>query len=461
MEVSRADVPSGRTGVGMKRLLLSSLLLLSTLSAQAEPDFSALGQQALTLSQEYIRIPSINPPADTTRTAAFLKAILDKEGIEAKLYTSAPGKVNLLARLKGRKPGGKLLLLHHMDVVPADPARWPVDPFSATVKDGLLYGRGAVDMKTTGILQLLTLITLKREKVILEHDVLLLASADEESGGEQGAQWMIKHHWEDMQPEYVLDEGGFGTRDLLSAENKLIFGIAVSEKKILWAKLIATGTSGHASQPVPDNANDRLLKALTRLDAKMNGDVAHTSPLVETLRQRSGKLSVNKFTKAIQKDTVSLTSLRSGVGDPPKVNVIPSRAEATLDFRLLPDTDLKAFKAELAKLWSDIPGLTFEEIHSTEITPISPHQTALFESLQKAVQREYAEAVVTPYLVPFGTDSNGFRLKGAKAYGFVPAIVNASIVASMHSDAERLPVDQFTPALRIYYRAVLGYVTNP
>ncbi|GMU53287.1 MAG: peptidase M20 [Candidatus Xenobia bacterium] len=440
----------------MSRLLSVLLLLLVVGPASAEPDFEALGREALPLLQEYIRIPSVNPPAQTRAAAEFLQRVLAREGIEARLFESNPGQVNLLARLPGKSRQGSLMLLHHMDVVPADASRWPVDPFAAVIKDGELYGRGAVDMKSVGVMQIMTMIALKREKVPLEHDLLLLCTADEETGGEAGARFMIEHHWPELDPTYVLDEGGFGTRDLLSAEGKLVFGVAVGEKQILWARLVATGTSGHGSQPISDNANDRLTRALSQLGPFMHSRAGQQSPLVAELRQRVGPLAENKFTRAIQSDTMSLTSLRSGVGDPPKANVIPSRAEATLDFRLLPDTDLGALRSELQKLWPE--GVELEEIHSTSHTPVSSHQTPLFHCLEKALKQEYPEAVVTPYLVPFGTDSNSFRQKGAQAYGFGPAVVNASIVASMHSDSERLPVAQIEPSLRIYYRAVAGYL---
>lgn len=429
-------------------------------SAFCEPDFKSLGQQALSLSQDYIRIQSVNPPANTVQTAAFMKKLLESEGIECKLFESTPGHVNLLARLPGKNPGKRLLMLNHMDVVPADASRWPVDPFAAQIKDGMLYGRGAIDMKTTGIFQALTLIALKKEKVELQHDVLLLCSADEESGGDQGAQWMIAQHWPEIECEYALDEGGFGTRDLLSSKGELVFGVSVAEKKIVWAKLIAEGTSGHASQPVTDNANDRLREGLNRLDAMMKKDPEVKSRLLDDFRQRVSGMADNKFTRAIQRDTLSITSLRSGVGDPPKVNVIPSKAEATLDFRLMPETDLPAFLERVRKLIGDIPGLKFEVTHSTDPTPVSDYRTPLFQSIEKSIQREYAQAVVTPYLVPFGTDSNGLRVKGVKAYGLGTAVVDASIIASMHSDAERIPVDQFEPAVRIYYRAVADYASK-
>lgn len=434
-------------------------LLLLCLPLRAEPDFEALGREALPLLQDYIRLQTVNPPAHTRAAAEFLQKILAREGIEARLFESGPGQVNLLARLPGKSRQGSLMLLHHMDVVPADASRWPVDPFAAVIQDGMLYGRGAVDMKSIGIMQLLTFIALKREKAPLEHDLLLLATADEESGGQAGALWMIEHHWPELAPAYILDEGGFGTRDLFSAEDRLAFGIAVGEKQILWARLVATGTSGHGSQPVPDNANDRLLAALADIRALMDEPAAE-DPVVAEFRRRVGQLADNKFTRAIGANTMSLTSLRSGVGDPPKVNVIPSRAEATIDFRLLPRTDLARLREAIAAA-AAARGVELEVIHSTSENPVSRHDTPLFRSLEKALRAEYPEAVVTPYLVPFGTDSNSFRKQGSQAYGFGPAVVSGSIVASMHSDAERLPVSQIAPSLRIYYRAVADYVTMP
>ncbi|MBS2039784.1 M20/M25/M40 family metallo-hydrolase [bacterium] len=445
----------------MSKAWLAAFFISLGVSAAAEPDFKSLGQRALALSQDYIRINSVNPPADTRATAAFLQKLLESEGIQVKTFESSPGHLNVLARLPGKQPGKRLLMLNHMDVVPADASRWPMDPFAAQIKDGMLYGRGAIDMKTTGIFQVLTLIALKKEGLVPEHDILLLCSADEESGGDQGAQWMIAHHWPEIECEYALDEGGFGTRDLLSAKGSLIFGVSVAEKKIVWARLIATGTSGHASQPVADNANDRLREGLNRLDGMMRKDGGVKSRLLDDFHKRAGALADNKFTRAIQRDTLSITSLRSGVGDPPKVNVIPSKAEATLDFRLMPETDLPAFLKRAQKLLADIPGLTFEVTHSTDPTPVSDYRTPLFECIEKAVHQEHAQAVVTPYLVPFGTDSNGLRQKGVKAYGLGTAVVDAAIVASMHSDAERMPVDQFEPALRIYYRAVADFARRP
>lgn len=434
----------------LRNAALSALLLTGAAGAQA-PD----PQAALETLRDYIRIPNVNPPADSTASVAFLKHLLEKEGIAVELYGPSPEKTTLIARLPGRRSGEALLLLHHMDVVPADASRWPADPFGAEIKDGYLYGRGAVDMKSIGVMQLTSFIALKRAGVPLERPLILMASPDEESGGSEGAQWMVEHHWDRLKPKYVFDEGGFGTPDLLSRDGRLTFGVSVAEKKILWTRLHATGTAGHGSQPIPDNANDRLLRVLQKLKTRPGA----ASPVVDELRRRVGPLADNKFTRAITSDTVSLTSLRSGVGDPPKVNVIPSRADASLDCRLLPETDGDRYLSELRQAVDSEPGVELEIEYRMDEVPISPHGTELFQIVERELRASYPGSIVTPYLVPFGTDSNTLRRAGALAYGFSPMVLDASMVASMHSDAERLPVAAWAPALRCYYQVVRAYCT--
>src|SRR6185312_2450654 len=173
---------------------------------------------------------------------------------------------------------------------------------------------------------------------------------DEEVGGAKGARWMITNHYAELDPEYVIDEGGFGSRDLF-APNKLVYGISVGEKKLIWLKVRAEGISGHASQPIEQNPNDHLVKALARLLAApaAGAQPAAGAPrsIVEVMKARIGTLAQNKFTNAIQQSTISLTWMRSGVGDPPKINVIPSVAEAGLDCRVLPGTTRDQWVAEI------------------------------------------------------------------------------------------------------------------
>src|SRR5207249_3079467 len=255
----------------------------------------------------------------------------------------APGKSIVLARLKATvaPPAGKaILLLHHMDVVPADRAQWKTDPFTPTIRDNNMWARGAFDMKGQGIAQLLAFIELKRQRVPLARDVVLLAEPDEEVGGTMGARWMIANHYADLDPEYVIDEGGVGSRDLF-APNKLVYGIAVAEKKIVWLKVRAEGVAGHGSQPHDQNPNDRLVRAVGRLLSELSSGGSgsgRTPALVQTMQTRVGAFASNKFTSAIQQSTIAVTWLRSGVGDPPKINVIPSVAEVGLDCRVLPGT---------------------------------------------------------------------------------------------------------------------------
>jgi acetylornithine deacetylase/succinyl-diaminopimelate desuccinylase-like protein len=452
---------TGDRSSGWRRAIVAAAVLAaasfstSPRAAATGADWNAISAEAVALLRQYIRIPSVNPPADTRATAAFLEEILEKEGIEVRTFESTPGKVNLLARLRAASPAGRpLLLLHHMDVVPVDASRWPVDPFGAEMKDDQIYGRGAADMKGVGVLHLLAFLTLKRQSIPLSRDVLLLATADEETGGLGGARWMIEHQWSDLDPEYVLDEGGFGARDVLAADGRLVFSVAVGEKKMMWVKLTATGTAGHGSQPTEDNPNDLLAGTLESIQERVRAKLQpRQGPVVRELTARVGSLADNKFTRAIQRDTVSLTTLRSGLGDPPKVNVIPSVAEATFDCRLLPDTDSGRFLDEI--LLAGAPrSLKAEVLYRMDDTPVTPHDTPLFSALEDAIRQEHPGAVVAPTLIPYGTDSNAFRVKGAKAYGIIPMVLDGAIIASMHSDAERVPAAELGRGVRILYNTL-------
>jgi acetylornithine deacetylase/succinyl-diaminopimelate desuccinylase-like protein len=427
------------------------LLASSTVHAQ-DPDWKAVETDALKTLQGYVRINTSNPPGDVTKAADYLSAILKREGIDVTRYESGPGRSILLARLKGSGAGGKPILLEsHMDVVPTDPSRWAKDPFAAEIADGKMWGRGTIDMKGIGTSYLYAFIMLHRQKVPLSRDVLLMFVPDEEVGGELGARWMLKNHYGELDPEYVIDEGGFGSRDMFTP-GKLVFGISVAERKIMWLKLRAEGIAGHGSQPHDKNPNDHLLKALSRLFAEPVA--AAPFPVVETMKQRiGGPLVSNKFNNAIQQSTISLTSLRSGVGDPPKVNVIPSVAEATLDCRLLPGTTGAEWIKEIERRLAD-PTIKIEVINEGEDPVVTPQDTSLYRALEGAIKRQHPDAIVTPMVVPYGTDANGFRPRGVKSYGIFPGIIPAASILSMHGDAEFMPVDALGPAIRILFDAL-------
>ena len=430
-------------------LVLSIGLSPRALAAQ-DVDWARTADEAVRALQEYVRIDTSNPPGRTTAAADFLTRRLEAEGVAVTRYESAPGKAIVLARLKGAGRAKPILLLHHMDVVPADASRWKTDPFSGALEDGHVWGRGSVDMKGTGIAHLLAFLTLKRQGVPLDRDVVLMAVPDEEIGGELGAAWMMEHHYAELDPEYVLDEGGFGSRDLF-ADGKLVYGISVAEKKMLWLRVTAEGVAGHGSQPHDKNPNDRLVKALARLLAEpMPGAPV---AILDTLRKEAGTLARNKYMNAIQNSTLSLTTLRSGVGEPPKVNVIPSVAQATLDCRLLPGVTRDSWLAEVKRRLAD-PELKIEIVYESEEPTVTTQDTPLYRALQAAILRSDPGAVVAPILVPYGTDSNKFRPRGVKSYGITPVVYSAEIAASMHGDAERFPAGEMGKAIRVLYEAL-------
>ena len=426
------------------------VLLLSAASIHAaEPDWPKVQATALNLLQQYIRIESVNPPIDSRQASAFLKAELEKAGLHPKLLGNSPETMNLVVRLAGRDRSKKpLMLLNHFDVVPVDRAAWAMDPFAAVIKDGMIWGRGALDMKGISIMHLVSLITMKRMGVVPSRDIVMVTTCDEETNGINGIRWLIENHWKEIDAEWVIDEGGFGSREILS-KDKLVFGIAVGEKQVAQLRLRAKGTAGHGSQPIADNANETLLRAIQK--ALAVPPATKQNPVVtDMLANIGGAMAVNKYTSAIQRNTISLTTLTAGVGNPPKVNVIPSTSEATLDCRLLPGVNAQEFISEVKARIND-PKVTVELISSPDDPGASTSYTPAFEAIKRAVLKHNPGAVVTPMLVPHGTDSVRMRLKGVPSYGVTPMILDAATAGTMHSDQERIPIEQFFKGIRIFY----------
>ena len=458
---------------------LRALLLFSCVSMVAFAS-SVSARQGVVASQDevtrlltdYVAIDTSNPPGDTRSAADFLTAILEREGIAVTRYESAPGKVIVYARLKATVSpvaGKAILLLHHMDVVPADRTQWKTDPFKPTIMGDELWGRGAMDMKGQGVAQLVAFLMLKRQNVPRTRDVILMAEPDEEVGGALGARWMIANHYAELDPEYVIDEGGFGSSDLF-APNKMVYGISVAEKKIVWLKLRAEGVAGHGSQPTDTNPNDRLVRALARLlggperTALPPADTARPvqgrePSVLDMMRAKVGAFARNKFTNAIQQSTISLTWFRSGVGDPPKINVIPSVAEAGLDCRVLPGTTKDQWIAEVARRLGD-PGIKIELINESDDPVVTSQDAPLYRNIEAAIKRRHPEAIVTPMLIPYGTDSNAFRPHGVKSFGIFPALLPADVVASMHGDGEHVSLASVREGAEVFFEALRDTISR-
>ncbi len=386
-------------------LLIAPLLLLSApLAGQSRaPDFDALAKETTAWLSDYLKIRSINPPGNELEGARWLQAVLAREGIASEVLESAPGRGNLVARLRGTGRRRPLVLLSHIDVVPATADAWAVDPFGGVVRDGYVWGRGALDMKGLGIVELATFVALKRRGVPLSRDLILVANADEETGS-SGAQWLVRERPDLVKDaEFLINEGG---ANRVSADGRTEFyGVAVTEKVPFWLRLTARGTPGHGSRPTPDNPVARISRALGRI-------VAHETPLrvtppVEALfkdlstreqdprRRRwladpaaalSDTSAVRFFTgdlyyNAILRNTITPT----GMAGSEKTNVIPPVATADLDVRLLPGTDPADFLAELRAVVDDSL-VEIAPLSSPRVATTSPVDGALMAAVREAVQ---------------------------------------------------------------------------
>ena len=439
-------------------------------------DWNAVGAEAAQLLSGYLKIKSVNPPGDERVAADFLEAQLRARGLTATRYMAAPNRVNVVARLRGDGSRQPILLYHHMDVVAADPWRWSCDPFGGEVRDGYVWGRGAIDMKGMGIMQLLALDLLQRQQPQRTRDIILLAAADEEKGSVYGTQWMLANHWPDIAAEYVWDEGSFGLVDFFGPAP--VFAVAVAEKKDLWLRLVAHGEPGHSGMPHADNAADILLRALARVQTlntryelnpivrQMFAQIGATLPFPKSLLLRHldnplifrllrPMLTADPTIAAMLKDTLSITVLQAGG----KENVIPDRAEATLDLRLLPDRNPQQAIDTLHRLIGDTR-VTIEAIQTPAVANVSAVEAEFYRTLTGVIKTLVPASVTAPMLTPGTTDFCFFRGRGVNSYGLFPAILTPGELARFHGIDERISVANLQLGTQIIY-TVLRAMTQP
>lgn len=437
----------------------------------SEPDWDAVTEQAAALLSSYIRIDTANPPGSTVAAAAFLQNQLRDAGIGTQMLSPGAQKPILIGRLtgKGRDDGKPIVLLNHMDVVPADPTRWSFPPFSGEMRDGVVYGRGALDMKGLAIAQLMALRLLAARGEPTQHDMVFLAVPDEEVGGTMGAAWIAQQRPDLLAATAVWDEGGIGVTDVLAAPALLI---SVTEKQVLWLRLVAEGSAGHGSRPFADAAPRRLVEAVHRvLEAP---PAPRLTPITRELFRRVGRdvggvegfalrrlsnpviwlfadglLQQEPWSAAMTRDTVALTMLDGGY----KPNVIPERAEAVLDCRLLPDTKPEVFIEQLRRTIDDA-AIRIEIIQSPEPATASPTNNPLFIAMRRAASQVYPGVAVTESMTIAGTDSRFFRRRGVPAYGFFPVLISKQLNATVHGVDERLPAEDLGKAVRVIYEAL-------
>jgi len=437
------------------------------------PNWSSLSDETVRHLQALIRLDTTNPPGHEILAADYLATQLRTEGFEPIVLESAPGRGNLVVRLKGSGEGAPLLLYSHIDVVGAEPAHWQHPPFAGEIADGYIWGRGAVDMKGAVAQQLVTLLTLKREGVALKRDVIFAATADEETGATYGMQWLAQQHADLVRAEYGLSEiGGYN----MDFEGKPVYVIQVAEKGMCWLKLHAKGRPGHGSQPHDDNAVVHVARAVDRLATR--GLPYHVCPAAASFLVAAGAAvggqmgeTLNKmaapetgpaalqtlkghslygYLNAIMHNTVSPTGLAAGY----KANVIPGEAEATLDGRSLPGFSTEMVLAEIR----DVLGGTFEFELIRDSPPVqTSSDTPLFAKLAAALKRHDPQAVgVVPHMMTGGTDAKYLVNLGVATYGFAPIQLPPDLrfMDLLHGHNERAPIAGLGWGVRVLYEVV-------
>jgi acetylornithine deacetylase/succinyl-diaminopimelate desuccinylase-like protein len=458
------------------RYALLALAVPCLLGAQAPAlparpvDWAAMQTEAVDVLRQYLRINTTNPPGNEIETARFLKAFLEKEGIEAQLLDTVElgkGRANLYARLKGNGSRKAIALVHHMDVVPVTAAYWTVPAFSGDIKDGHIYGRGALDMKSEGIAHLMALVALKRSGVPLTRDIVFVANADEELGS-TGAQVFVDRHADLIRDvEYLITEGGAN----VFRDGKLEYNsVGVAEKRTFWQRLTVQGTPSHGSRPTRANPVPRLVAALDRIahyetplhvtptvqkyfhDISRNytGDQRRWLEDVRTALEqpRAREWILNDiYWNAIVRNTISLTGLQGSN----KTNVIPAEASAELDIRLLPDQNADSVLATIKRVANDT-AVHFQTLLSPKAPFESPLNTELFRAIERVAKERDPSAFTTSSMMTGATDRPTYRKLGIIAYGLDPFKVEAADEQKgTHGNDERLSVANMGAGVKFVY----------
>ncbi|MEM2250374.1 MAG: M20/M25/M40 family metallo-hydrolase [Candidatus Bathyarchaeia archaeon] len=437
------------------------------------------------LLSDLIRINTTNPPGNESQAAKYLAENLEREGFKCEVLESAPGRGNVITRLKGTGEKPSLLLLSHLDVVAANPKEWSVDPFSGLVKDGFVWGRGAIDMKSMTAIEVMVMKLLKRKNVKLKGDVILAATADEEKGGEYGAGWLVRNHLEKVKAKYVINEGG---GHAIPMDSKNVFTIQTAEKGILWFKIKAKGRPGHGSVPgAADNAILRMNRVVDKLGnyrapmvltptvkqffavmAEENVEARQAltfllqtpdrgDDILDMLAQKD-KTMAEQF-RALLRTTITPTIIHGGV----KENIIPSECETVFDCRILPGQSTTETLNHVKELLRDVDleKLEFEVVQANEPSE-SPMDTPLYELMVETLKGFEPNCTVAPILLTGGTDSRFFRSLGSVCYGFQPMLSDlpfSEIWKMVHGVDERISIKNLIFGTSVLYNVVEKFMT--
>jgi acetylornithine deacetylase/succinyl-diaminopimelate desuccinylase-like protein len=417
--------------------------------------------EVVELCRDLIRFDSSNPTSNERKVAEFVAEQLTDAGLTPEIFESAPGRASVVARWSGADSDRDALLIHgHLDVVPANAEDWQVDPFSGEVKDGSVWGRGAVDMKDMDAMTLAVLKDWVREGKLPPRDVVFAFVADEEAGGMYGAHHLVDHHADLFEgcTEAISEVGGFS----MTIAGKRLYAIQTAEKGIAWLRLVATGRAGHGSMLNDDNAVTALAEAVARvgrhrfpveLSATVEAflreicvalDLPFAADDVEGVLGKLGPLA--KMIGATVRHTANPTMLDAGY----KQNVIPGVAHAYIDCRFLPG-GLDRFNTELASIVG--PDIAIEVVQH-QVAYETSFDGALVAAMDAAILAEDPEGRTVPYCMSGGTDAKSFSELGMRCFGFSPLKLppDLDFMGLFHGVDERVPIDALQFGVRALSR---------
>ncbi|MBI5652021.1 MAG: M20/M25/M40 family metallo-hydrolase [Chloroflexi bacterium] len=435
-------------------------------------NWQSIAHETTTLLQDLIRFDTTNPPGNETPCVEFIARLLKHDGIESQVFESAPGRGNLVARLKGDGTLPPVMLMGHVDVVPAEADKWQRAPFSGDLVDGIIWGRGATDMKQMVAMELMTFLLLKRANVQLKRDVILMVNADEETGGRMGAAWMVENHPDLIRAEYAINEGGPTS---IVLDGQVFYVCSTAEKGSARFTIRTRGQPGHASLPHKDNSILPLARALTQLietplpirvtksarahiEALANGvdgDVrANLLALFDPAKHDHAVAALpvpdvqKRRLSANLRNTATPTILKAGS----KINVIPGEAEAQIDCRVLPGVTLEALEPELRAIIGNDIEIEFAPFSpAIESDPDSP----LFETIARVIAEHERGATLIPGLITGGTDAKSVTKLGTKVLGFVPMRYEGAVMTGLaHNHNERVSVANLEFGTRVLWDVV-------
>jgi acetylornithine deacetylase/succinyl-diaminopimelate desuccinylase-like protein len=438
-------------------------------------DFEALNSEMLTHFTNLIRINTTNPPGNEIAAANYIARVFDKEGIAYDIIEPTEGRASIIGRIKGDNSKKPLLLMSHLDVVGVEADKWEHPPFEGVIADECLWGRGTLDCKITVVLWMMILLIVKRSGQVPKRDLIFLGAADEETGGSQGAKWIVENRYDLVDAEAALNEGGgFG----IEFSGKTYYTYQTAEKGNIWLRITGHGIPGHASIPRRDNPVSRIAELIHKLNnQKMAFSVTETvRQMINTLSKSKGfpvnlamrlilnplfselilshaikeEAVANTF-RSMLRNTICPTILNAGI----KVNVIPAEATAELDVRVLPGTDMDSFLSSL----KDTIGPQYEIQVSDQVLPSeSVLDHPLADSITKAIANNYPSASVMPLMLPGSTDGGYFRSKGVIVYGFTPLLPRED-TSLVHAHNERISLESIRFALETGLDAVLDFIS--